>query len=667
MIHDPFRSVKIQDRKKLVVVAFFVFSLFCFLIIQFFKIQVLEEKKWKQKARAQHQITVIEPFQRGRFFSGGNLSKIHDDPPVALVTDLPAFHLYMDSDAIAEHLKKELCEHLACYIDSFDKIYEEAQKKSRSRKIASFLSPEKKEEIEKFWLEFSKKNKIARNGIFFVQDYKRSYPYGKLLGQVLQTIREEKQQGSKAIPTGGVEYYFDKVLQGKEGKRRLLRSPKYPLDRGDVIKKPENGADVYLTIHPYIQAIAEEEIEKAVTAVEGKSGWVAIMDVSSGDILALAQYPFFYPAEYRSFYSDEKKVEHTRVKAITDCFEPGSIIKPLSFAIALKANEVRKSEGKRIIFDPSEKIDLKKIQLPGRKTPMKDVASSQYLNMDMALQKSSNLYTALTIHKVVDALGEKWYREQLCDIFGFGKKTGIELPCEAMGFLPSPNKSYSNGKLQWSTPTAGCLAIGYNLLVNTIQVLKAYGVIASLGYEIQPSIVKKIVDPQTQEVLFEKEDHPYKKRVLDEHICKRVIQSMKFVTKPGGSAFRADVPGFTEAGKTSTSEKIKNGAYAKNVHFSTFAGFAPAADARIVVLIAIDEPSYKTIPGVGQMHFGGRCAAPVFGAIAKRVLEYLGEEPDDPYGYPKNDPRHDVKKADMMQDVKTLKELYNHWHQIKMQ
>ena len=141
MIHDPFRSVKIQDRKKLVVVAFFVFSLFCFLIIQFFKIQVLEEKKWKQKARAQHQITVIEPFQRGRFFSGGNLSKIHDDPPVALVTDLPAFHLYMDSDAIAEHLKKELCEHLACYIDSFDKIYEEAQKKSRSRKIASFLSP----------------------------------------------------------------------------------------------------------------------------------------------------------------------------------------------------------------------------------------------------------------------------------------------------------------------------------------------------------------------------------------------------------------------------------------------------------------------------------------------------------------------------------------------
>lgn len=665
MRQDLFRSVKIQDRKKLVVIALFVFALFGFLILQFFNIQVLEHKKWKQKAKAQHQFTVVEPFKRGVFYSGGNYSAIHDDPPVPLVLDLPVFHLFIDAECVPMEVKEELSLSLANYVSSYEKIFEEASKKSRSRKLASALDQEKKEEVEKFWVQFAKKHRLAKNALYFVQDYKRSYPYGKLLGQVLQTIREEKDGVTKqAIPTGGLEYYFDKVLQGKQGKRKMLRSPKYPMDRGDVIKLPENGCDVYLTIHPHIQAIAEQELEKAVIAADAKGGWIAMMDVATGDILALAQYPFFFPGDYKKFYSDPERVGHTKLKAITDCFEPGSIIKPLSFAIALKANQERLMKGLRPIFDPQEKIDLKKIQLPGRKIPMKDVATASYLNMDMALQKSSNLYTASIVHKVVEALGEKWYRDQLHDVFGFGTKTGIELPSEASGFLPSPHKSYSSGKLQWSVPTPGCLAIGYNLLVNSIQVLKAYAVIASGGYAIQPSLVKKIQKKDTNEILFERRPLEKRERVLDQAICERVIQSMKFVTKPGGSAFRADVPGYTEAGKTSTAEKIKNGAYAKHVHFSTFAGFAPAHQAKIVALIAIDEPAYRNLPGIGPTHFGGKCAAPVFGEVAKRTLQYIGVAPDDPSGYPKGDPRHQEDKADMTTQVRKLKDLFNTWHHI---
>jgi cell division protein FtsI (penicillin-binding protein 3) len=670
MVLDPTHLVKAQDKKKLVVVAFFVFSLFCFLILQFFKIQVLEREKWLQKARAQHLFMVSEPFKRGVFYSSGALSSTHDDIAQPLVTDLPVFHLYIDPESISESYKesfaKELTESLSSQEGFEKKILEEIYKKSRSRKILSSMPHEKKEEVEKWWLGFSKKNRLPRNSLYFVQDYQRSYPFGKLLGQVLQTIRDEKNaETNEAIPTGGVEYYFDKILQGKEGKRRLLRSPKFPLDRGDVIQKPENGADVYLTIHPYIQAIAEEELEKGVLAADAKSGWVAIMDAQSGDIWALAQYPFFYPNQYKSFYSDKEKLEHTRVKAITDCFEPGSIIKPLSMAIALKANEELISSGKKGVFDPEEKIDLKKIELPGRKIKMKDVATSQFMNMNMALQKSSNLYTASMIQKVVDALGASWYKQQLEEVFGFGKKTGIELPSEAAGFVPSPSKSYSSGKLQWSTPTPGCLAIGYNLLVNTIQVLRAYAVIASGGYQVQPSLLKKIVRKETNEILFERKEVMEKPRVLDEKICQRVTEAMKIVTKPGGSAYRADVPGFTEAGKTSTSEKIKHGAYSKNLHISTFAGFAPAKDAKLVALIAIDEPAYRNVPGVGPTHFGGKCAAPIFSEIAKRVLQYLGATPDDPYGYPKGDPRHREQKADMYLEVKQLKELFNRWHSIK--
>ena len=126
------------------------------------------------------------------------------------------------------------------------------------------FSKEEKEAIEDFWKPFYKSHKLASNALFFVQDYKRSYPYGKLLGQVLHTIREEKDAKTKqAIPTGGLEYAFNQQLQGSFGKRRMLRSPRYPLDRGDVIEDPINGSDVFLTINHHLQVIAEEEIEKS--------------------------------------------------------------------------------------------------------------------------------------------------------------------------------------------------------------------------------------------------------------------------------------------------------------------------------------------------------------------------------------------------------------------
>lgn len=663
----PSQPVRLQDKKKLVFIAFVIFCLFSFLVLQFFKIQVLEGDKWLQKAKAQHQFVISEPFKRGVFYSNGNLSSTHEDLPEALVVDLPMFHLYIDPESIPTTLREPLLENISRLLNldkvAHEKAKQEFHKRSRSRKIAMWLTHEKKEAIEQWWATFVRKEKLPRNAIYFVQDYKRCYPYKKLLGQVLQTIREDKDmQTHQAIPTGGLEYYFDPLLQGKEGKRRLLRSPKFPLDKGDVIQAPQNGHDIYLTIHHYIQAIAEEEIEKAVIAANAKSGWAVIMDVHTGDLLAIAQYPFFYPSEYRKFYSDKKLMEHTRVKAIVDCFEPGSIVKPLSFAIALKANKERILHGHKPLFYPEEKVDLRKIHLPGRKIPMKDIATSQFLNMDLAIQKSSNIYIAGLIQKVVDTFGEEWYRKQLQDVFGFGKKTGIELPSEAAGFLPCPGKCYSNGKLQWSVPTPGCLAIGYNLLVNSIQVLKAYSMIANGGYEVEPSLIKKIVNSNNQEVIYERKPLENQKALLDSDITDRVIAAMKYSTKPGGTASRADVPGYTEVGKTSTSEKIRQGVYAKNVHFSTFAGFAPAKDAKIAIIVGVDEPAFRVLPGIGSTYFGGKCSAPTFAEIAKRVLNYLGVPPDDPYGYPKGDPRYDEDKADMIKEVKALKDLFYQWH-----
>ena len=137
---------------------------------------------------------------------------------------------------------------------------------------------------------------------------------------------------------------------------------------------------------------------------------------------------------------------------------------------------------------------------------------------------------------------------------------------------------------------------------------------------------------------------------------------MKYVTKPRGSSPKGDIQGYTEVGKTGTSEKIVGGTYSKKNHISTFIGFAPAKDPRFVLLIAIDEPEFKYIPGVGRNQMGGNCSAPAFREIGLRALQYLGVEPDDPFGYPVGDPRRDETKADWIKETKALQELYDQWN-----
>jgi len=141
-----------------------------------------------------------------------------------------------------------------------------------------------------------------------------------------------------------------------------------------------------------------------------------------------------------------------------------------------------------------------------------------------------------------------------------------------------------------------------------------------------------------------------------------LIYALKSVTKPGGAGARADIPGYTQAGKTGTTEKIVNGTYSKRHHFSSFIGFAPAHHPKFLLYVAIDEPEYRYLPGIGKTYFGGRCAAPTFKHIMERTFKYLGIPPDDPHGYPKDDPRYNMEKADWSAEVKILKELYSQWN-----
>lgn len=635
---------------------------FSLLTIQFYKLQIIENDKWSKIADKQHYFILKEPFHRGTFYSNTSLRKAHPEKEQKLVLEVEKYHLYIDPLSIPDEVKGEMVKKLSKLLklsgESFQKLLPEFKRKSHSRKLKMWLDKGEKEGVLAWWNPFAKGHGIPLNALFFVSEYQRTYPFGKLLGQVLHTTQALRDEStSQSIPTGGLELTFNDLLQGKIGKKRLMRSPRNHLETGDVIQMPENGADIYLTINHALQAIAEEELEKGVKNCSAKSGWAVMMDPRTGEILALAQYPFFDPSHYQDYYKDPLLSQETRVKAVVDANEPGSVMKPLNMAIALKASK------ETPIFSPDEKIATSKGNFKGRSKPVVDTRKHDFLNMDMAIQKSSNVYMAEIIDRVISKKGAQWYRNELVNTFGVGVKTGIELPGESKGVLPLPGKKHPNGTLEWSQGTPYALAMGYNVQMNTFQILRAHAVLANGGILVNPTLVRKIV--KNQKVILDNTDPKRVEafpRVLPEEVAKRVVQAMKYTTKPGGTARKADVWGFTEAGKTSTSHKLVNGTYCKESNVANFVGFAPVEDPAFILIVTMDEPECKFIPGVGKNHHGGIAAAPVFREIARRTLEYLGRDLDDPYGFPMQDPRFDKNKADWMPETRRLQEMYEKWN-----
>ncbi len=650
--------------RRLIAIALVLFILFSLLIIQFYKIQILEHAKWTRMAALQHKSVVIEPGKRGIFYSNTSLRKGHPDKPQPFVIDVPKFHLYADPMALTEGVREEVVQALSLFLrlspEDVRKVRVQLGKKSRSRKLVMWMQRPMRDAIHKWWLGYAKVHKIPSNALFFIQDYKRSYPFGSLLGSVLHTVRQEKDAtGGECIPTGGLELFFHSMLKGKEGKRVMLRGARRPLEMGYVLVDPVDGADVYLTINHHLQAIAEEEIAKAVQKASAKGGWALLMDPHTGEIWALAQYPCFDPSNYARFFNDPLLKEHAKVKAVTDPYEPGSTLKPFTLTLCLKANAELRAQGKPPLFDPDEKIATSPTILPGRSKPIKDTSHHKFLNMYLGLQKSSNVYMAKMARRIIERLGPSWYRATLQETFGFGKKTNLELPAETPGLLPQIGKKHPNGTLEWSASTPYSLAMGHNILVNSIQMVRAYAVLANDGHLVDPTLVRKIMKNGKNLMPTNKEPFP---KVLDSDIVQHMLRAMKATTKPGGSASRGDIFGFTEVGKTGTTEKVVGGVYSKKDHISTFVGFAPVENARFVLLIAIDEPEYKYIEGVGRNQLAGVCAASAFREIGARTLQYLGAEPDDPYGYPPGDPRYDPTKADWIQESLKLKALYDQWN-----
>lgn len=666
-------KVSLIDRKRLICLAIGIFCLFALLIAQYFRIQISEGEKWSKVARRQHYFVVKEPFLRGTFYSNTSIKKGHPEASQKLVIDVQKYHLYIDPISIPPEnrndISRQIQKMLKLSVAEQLSLRSQFDKKSRSRKLAMWLDRDSRDTVLEWWGPYARENNIVRNALFFVSDYQRLYPFGKLLGQVLHTVQNNKDEVTKqALPTGGLELTFNSYLQGKQGKRRLMRSPRNSLETGEVILPPEHGADIYLTINHCLQAIAEEEIAKGVKKAKAKSGWAVMMDPRTGEILVLAQYPFFHPSDYQHYFNDPQLIEQTKIKAVIDTNEPGSVMKPLTLTVALMANAEMEKRGEKPIFSPLEKMPTSNPRFPGRSKPLVDTHLHYYLNMEMALQKSSNIYMARLLERIIPRLGKEWYRDALKNTFGFSTKTGVELPAETAGVLPTPGKKHPNGALEWSVSTPFSMAMGYNVQTTSLQLVRAYSVLANGGYLVKPTLVKKIVktaDDGSETVLLDNtgpERIAQFPRVLDPKIIDTIVSTMKYVTKPGGTAQRANIWGFTEVGKTSTAKKIVNGNYSETQYWATFVGFTPVKDPAFVLLVCLDEPEYGYAAGIGKKHHGGTVAAPIFKEIATRALAYLGVTPDDPHGYPRSDPRFDENKADWFPQIRKLQEMYETWN-----
>lgn len=644
-----------NHRRQLTLIVVGVLSLYALLIVRYYKIQICDGERWAVEAANQHEFRVKDPFQRGTFFANTSLRKGEKEQFHPLAIDVTKFHLCLDAVVIPEEYRDEIARMVVVMVGEGDyqSIRSEFDRKSRYRKLYVSLDISIRDRILSWWKPYAVKHKIPSNALFFISDYQRSYPFGKLLGQVLHTLREIKDEKSgEAFPTGGLEAYFNRLLEGENGERKLLRSPLNRLDVDKVTKIPRDGSDIYLTIDANVQTIAEQEIALGVLEAKARSGRAIVLNSHTGEILALAQYPFFNPREYREYFNCNDRIEDTKVKAVSDVFEPGSIMKPITVAIALLANEEMQKRAGENLFDSYEPLDVSRRVFPGRqKMPLKDIVSNRYLNMYMAIQKSSNVYMAQLADRIVQKLGADWYEQRLQD-FGFGKRTGIELPAEAVGLVPSRKRFHKNGSPEWSLSTPYSLAMGYNLLATSMQMVQAYAVFGNGGFLIRPTLVRKIVSPSGEEKILS--SNPKKIRVLSEKIVADVVRAMRFTTCLGGTGIRAATKGYSSAGKTGTTEKLVDGKYDKKRHIASFIGLTPIAALSdtavpLVILVSIDDPAYGVREDRTKNYMGGRCAAPVFSRIASRVLPYLG--------VPLDEQLHTYRE-----EVSQLKLLYEEWN-----
>ncbi|MCT8564972.1 penicillin-binding transpeptidase domain-containing protein [Glaesserella parasuis] len=410
------------------------------------------------------------------------------------------------------------------------------------------------------------------DGLVLKAETRRFYPLAEEISQLIGFTDVDDKQGSE-----GIERSFDSLLVGKNGKQVIRKDA-----RGNVIEnvrdeKQYDPQDVVLSIDEELQSMVYSEIKKAVKENDAESSTAVLVDVTTGEVLAMANAPSFNPNKRDTF-----KPELMRNRAITDTFEPGSTVKPLVVLTALQNGATYRGEI----------INTRPFVANGH--TIKDVSPRESLSLTGILQKSSNVgVSRLALRMPSTALVDTYSK------VGFGKDTGLGL---------GEQRGTNGDRKRWADIERAAIAYGYGLNVTPLQLARAYATLGSFGVYRPLSITK--VDPP---VLGD--------RVLPEKITRDVVKMMESVAQKGEGGQRAMVDGYRVAVKTGTVRKLEKGQYVKK-HFAYTAGIAPASNPRFALVVLINEPKAGN-------YYGGAVSAPLFSSIMGYALKAYNIKPDN--------------------------------------
>jgi cell division protein FtsI (penicillin-binding protein 3) len=425
----------------------------------------------------------------------------------------------------------------------------------------------------------AKVKKMKLPGIGTLPDSRRTYPQGMLAAQVLGAVSTE------GAGLTGLEAGQQDVLGGSDGHEQIVKDARGDPIRLDNVSAASNGHDIKTTLDSAIQAKAQQVVTQVGEAYQAKGAAAIVMDPRNSRVLAMANWPGIDLNDLSNTSPDD--LEN---KATGFTYEPGSTFKAFTVAAALEDHVVTPDSTFHI---PTQ------LQVADRTITDAEPHPPEDLTVAQILAQSSNMGAVEVALKLGARKFSKWV-----DRFGFGKPTGIQFPGEEQGIVPS----YA----QYSGSSIGNIPIGQGVSVTPIQMMAAYAAIANGGILRAPQLIEQIDGQPVSE--------PPGHRIVRPSVAGEVRQMLEGVLAPGGTASEVSVPGYTLAGKTGTAQVAIKGGYSDTRFISSFVGFAPASNPRLLVAVIVQEPQ-------GKDYFGGSVAAPAFGQIASFALPYLGIPP----------------------------------------
>jgi cell division protein FtsI (penicillin-binding protein 3) len=415
-------------------------------------------------------------------------------------------------------------------------------------------------------------------GVNVQREYRRFYPAGEVTGHLVgfTNIDDDGQEG--------LELAFNHWLGGESGAKRVLKDRLgRSIENVESIRPPHPGKDLRSSIDLRVQYLAYRALKASVQRHRANSGSIVVLDVKSGEVLAVVNQPTYNPND-RAQYTAERY----RNRAITDIFEPGSTIKPLVIAAALESGQ----------YEPGSLIDTAPGYLMVGPKRIEDPRNLGRVSLTTVLSRSSNVgATKIAMSLEPDTLWRTMTK------FGLGSLTSSGFPGESAGLLTHYN--------HWQEISQATIAYGYGLSVTPLQLAHAYAALGNDGYMLPVSLVAADQANERKEGT----------QVLDADIAQAIRQMMVEVVRPGGTGAKASVTGYRIAGKTGTAWKFAAGGYSEDKYLSVFAGLAPASDPRLAAVVIIDEPH-------GDLYYGSDVAAPVFAEVMTEALRLLAVPPD---------------------------------------